>query len=332
MPKKTSGAERAQRLMALLGHLAPDAKLRVADLAEELGTTEAQLTADLETLSVCGVAPYYPDTLVPIFVEDGVVEVWGELPAVRGPIRLSSTEAGALAAALQAAGFPATDPLTSRLVEAAASAAFDADVLAATLQAASTGHDAEIFELLSLAASRHTVVAIDYVKAGSEEITHREIEPVRLFLERGAWYLVAWCRLAGDWRTFRVDRVRGAQPTRETFPERLVGAVPGGAFTSANLPKARLCFASPDDYAEREWPGAIVAPSEPATGDAATSTPCFGDEASSDGLTVDVPYAGTDWIARQVVARLGAVKVLTPTQIADAVAALTREELAKLDG
>ncbi|HET6350671.1 MAG TPA: WYL domain-containing protein [Coriobacteriia bacterium] len=313
MPRGISAAERAQRLMALLGQLTPDARLRVSDLAAEIGATEEELAADLETLSVCGVAPYDPDTLVPVFVEDGWVEVWGELPAVQGPIRLSAAEAGALAAALQAAGFGAHDPLTARLIEAAASTAFDAEDLAATLQAASTGHDAGVFETLSLAAAEREVVAIDYVKAGSEDASHREIEPVSLYLERGAWYLTAWCRSAGDWRTFRIDRVRAAKPRGSHFEERLAEDAPPSAFAASGLPVARLDFAAGEEFSDREWPGARVA------------------EQRADGsVAVDVPYSGTDWIARQVVARLGGVTVVSPPEVRTRVAALAADGLARL--
>ena len=43
MPRGISAAERAQRLMALLGQLTPDARLRVSDLAAEIGATEEEL-------------------------------------------------------------------------------------------------------------------------------------------------------------------------------------------------------------------------------------------------------------------------------------------------
>jgi len=99
MAKGPSTSERARRVIALLGQLAPDTRISIADLAAEVGASQAQLAADLETLAMCGVAPYDPGDLMPLLIEDGMVEVWGELPAVRGPVRLSAAEARALAAA-----------------------------------------------------------------------------------------------------------------------------------------------------------------------------------------------------------------------------------------
>jgi len=49
---------------------------------------------------------------------------------------------------------------------------------------------------------------ISYWSPGSGELTEREIEPYRLWFVNGALYLVAYCRLRGEVRTFLVDRIR----------------------------------------------------------------------------------------------------------------------------
>jgi predicted DNA-binding transcriptional regulator YafY len=47
----------------------------------------------------------------------------------------------------------------------------------------------------------------------------REVEPIG-FLGGQSWYLVAWCRLRGEPRTFRMDRIRTAEPLNATIPDR----------------------------------------------------------------------------------------------------------------
>jgi proteasome accessory factor C len=42
-----------------------------------------------------------------------------------------------------------------------------------------------------------------------DESTERDVDPIRLLLTDGRWYLVGWCRLAEGVRTFRLDRVFG---------------------------------------------------------------------------------------------------------------------------
>ncbi|MDO9175243.1 MAG: WYL domain-containing protein, partial [Actinomycetota bacterium] len=282
----------------------------------ELDATPADLASDLETLSVCGVAPYTPMELVPVLVDqdEGTVEVWGDVPAMRGPVRLSAAEAGALAGALAAAGFEADEPLVVRLLSAA-SADFDAEALARTLRASASRHDPAVFEATAAAISQHEVLAIAYQREGADEPTLRRVEPLQLFAERGVWYLSAWCRKAGGHRTFRVDRIRAVEPVGEEFDlsARDATALGAVAFSARGLPSARLRFIAGNEFSEREWPGAGVA------------------EAGPDGsLVVEAPFAGTDWIARRVLARLGRVEVLEPPFLREAVAQLARAELARL--
>jgi len=52
-------------------------------------------------------------------------------------------------------------------------------------------------------------------RSGSGEPTVRDTEPHRLVQAGRRWYLVAWDRDRGDWRTFRVDRM--AELSRSTF-------------------------------------------------------------------------------------------------------------------
>lgn len=305
MPRTTSAADRARRLIALLGKLHDGARLSIEGLAEELGVTTRDLASDLDALSMCGVAPYDPGTLVPIIVEDGFVEVFGDLPAVKGAIRLSPAEATALASALQTAGFSASDPLTTRLLEAS-SAGFDAGELERMVRTAIASHQPEVYESLAAAIRDRRIVEIEYAAIGDESASCREVEPASLFAERGAWYLQAWCRTAGDWRTFRIDRIRSANVTRETFEPR--DAAPAAvAFRDEGSLTARLRFAPDEQFTEREWPGARIA------------------EQCTDGsLLVEVPFMGTAWIARRVAARLGAVEVIEPQQVRAAVREIAR--------
>lgn len=299
-----------RRLVALLGRLTPGARIAIADLADQVGVTEATLADDLLTLAVCGVAPFDPNALMPLIVEDGFVEVWSALPAPLGTVRLTAPEASALAAALQTAGFSTDDDLTSRLLEAAASASFDAVELAHTIRTADSDHDAHVYAVIAAALAEHAVVRIEYVRVGATQPLARDIEPVSLFAERGAWYVTAWCRHAGDWRTFRVSRIRSATPTGESH-HRSSQSEDASAFHRAGMPRATLRFAPDEPFSEREWPGGRVLES-----------------GESGSVIAEVPYGGTAWLTRQVVARLGRVEVLEPASLRSAVAQLAADERA----
>ena len=56
------------------------------------------------------------------------------------------------------------------------------------------------------------MVAIDYVDSEGNG-TRREVEPSGLVRGTDGWYLVGWCRLRGDGRAFRLDRISHAEVT-----------------------------------------------------------------------------------------------------------------------
>lgn len=312
---KPSSSLRAKRLLAILHLFEPNTRIPLEAVAEAVGASTAETVADLESLACCGVAPYTPEALMPVYIEDGYVEVFGELPALDRAVRLSRAEAHAMGAALQAAGLSADDALTAKVL-AAATIDVDLAEIERIVRAAGpgTGAGGDALKTLSLSLSQGNAVRITYVSAGSDEVTDRVIEPLGLVHERGAWYVEAFCQKAGALRTFRVDRIRSAALAEKIEAPRRFSPT-GAAFDAKGLPLARLRFAAEEPFSEREWPGSVVV------------------ETASDGSTlVDVPYGGTGWIARHVMARLGGVEVLEPAEVRDAVADVARYELARQPG
>ena len=62
------------------------------------------------------------------------------------------------------------------------------------------------FQTILLSISEKKVVAATYVTFDPEHTTERELEPVGLFHSFEQWYLMAYCRLRNDYRTFRLER------------------------------------------------------------------------------------------------------------------------------
>lgn len=302
---KVSYSLRARRMLSLLHLFEPDTRIPIARIAQALGATEAEIAEDLDVLSCCGADEYDAGSLVPIFVEDGYVEIWGSMPALDRAVRLSAAESRALAAALETAGMSAEDPLAAKLLGSAASAEADPVELERLVRAAGADDtSAQALKTLSLALQEHTPVRILYHGVGRDEATERVVEPMGLVNERGSWYLEAFCRRAGALRTFRVDRIREATALPERFEPRPLSPA-GRAFASAGLPLARIALAAGEQVSDREWPGMRLA-----------------EEHTDGSFVVEIPYAGTGWIARQVVARLGAAEVLEPAEVREATATL----------
>jgi proteasome accessory factor C len=313
MPKATASA-RARRLLAVLHLFAPGTSIPLTSIAESVGATPAEITEDLELLACCGVAPYSPDELLPIYIESGSVFVWGELPALDRAVRLSAAEAHALVTALAAAGMPKHDPLVSKLLEASAAADGIGEQMASLVRASVNPEGGDLIKALTLALEQRRVVRIAYHGLGRDAAVPRRVEPMSLVHERGTWYLEAFCREAGALRTFRTDRIRSLEATEETFDLRPL-STSGTAFVTDGLPVARISLAQGQEFSSRDWPGGRMVESRP------------------DGtMTVEVPYAGTGWLARQVLARLGEAEVLEPAEMRHAVSALAEAEFAALRG
>jgi predicted DNA-binding transcriptional regulator YafY len=58
------------------------------------------------------------------------------------------------------------------------------------------------------AISEKAVINIDYFAEHSQEKSNRNIEPIGIFYMGRYWYLIAWCTLRKDYRTFRVDHIK----------------------------------------------------------------------------------------------------------------------------
>lgn len=308
MNARASSALRARRMLAILPHLTFGSEIPLAHLADLLGAAPEELAEDIGLLSLCGAVPYTPDALVAAFVEDdGVVRVYQPQPALDRPVRLTASEARALAAALDVAGCGPQDPLRARLSRALESASADPESI---VRAAARGGAIETHRTLAAAIATRRTVSIEYWSPSREEPSSRTVHPVELVCDRGSWYLHAWCEIAGAERTFRLDRIRSAVPTGQPSREPSPALLAASSFTPDGLPTAVVRFAAGEDADERDFPGAIF-------------------ERGSDGtVTATIPYAGTAWLARKVAARLGSAEVLSPSEVREAVAAIARDALA----
>jgi predicted DNA-binding transcriptional regulator YafY len=50
-----------------------------------------------------------------------------------------------------------------------------------------------------------------------QDPTHREADPYGLLFQQGRWYMSGYCHLRNDMRSFRLDRISGAQLLPQTF-------------------------------------------------------------------------------------------------------------------
>ena len=99
--------------------------------------------------------------------------------------------------------------------------------------------DAEIAETLWRAVRDNDVLHVHYKDVGGIE-TEREIEPQHVVVGPNGSYLTAWCRLRGEERVFRMDRITRAEPTPAPAQAPRVIAEPVAHGHETKLPAAAL--------------------------------------------------------------------------------------------
>ncbi|MEW6306576.1 MAG: YafY family protein [Verrucomicrobiota bacterium] len=67
------------------------------------------------------------------------------------------------------------------------------------------------------ALAERRVLALNYEGGQRREMTQRKVEPLGLVYYADNWHLIAFCRLRGDVRDFRTDRIRKFQLLGEVF-------------------------------------------------------------------------------------------------------------------
>ena len=203
------------RMLDLLSLLQARPSWSGADLSSRLEVTERTLRRDVDRLRSLG----YPVEAVPGRYGGYRLGRGGSLP----PLMLNDDEAVAVAIGLR----EAVDGTVAGLEEAAASILAKLEQILPTHLAgrvravrdntASMGArhprrgdrvEAGHLVLFAAACAARERVRFDYTaKDGSG--TNRLVEPIGLVRSGAHWYLAAWDKDRMDWRTFRVDRIRG---------------------------------------------------------------------------------------------------------------------------
>lgn len=222
-------AHRLSRILAMLPWVIANPGAAVDEVCTRFGYTRAELVQDLNLVFVCGLPGYGPGDLMDAYVDDDEVVI-DMADYFSEPLRLTASEGLALLAGGMAVMSSGTAP------DALGSAV---GKLQAVVLPEPGSIDVEVPAVPALvgtlkeAAAAGSVVRITYTSIAAERTTERDIEPWTVFSTLGNWYVSAHCRLADAERVFRIDRIRSAETTSETFqppgetPRAEVGYTPG---------------------------------------------------------------------------------------------------------
>jgi predicted DNA-binding transcriptional regulator YafY len=211
----------ATRLISIILMLQRWGTLKASELAEELGVSERTVHRYMTMLDEMG---------IPIYSERGP---YGGFSLVRGyklpPLVFTPEEATALylgselvkdiwGVSYHDAAVAATAKLDNVLPEPLLQEVKQAQqgLLVTGWLRRDYGPWAPILDDLRRCVARRRQVRLVY-QSFRQEFTTRLLDPYALALQWGNWYLVGYCHLRGDLRTFRIDRIQEVEPTGETF-------------------------------------------------------------------------------------------------------------------
>jgi proteasome accessory factor BC len=226
-PAPPVAPERFAVLQALLAYMLAacgedrEAELDAGDLADRFNIPRDELQEHLSLLNLVnfggGCYTVYAE------LEGDVVRVDKELygDVFRLAPRLTPLEARAIRLALEYVGpsiaadsHTTLDRVRSKLEETFGQFEFAHDPMPRGTD------EEELIGTLSEGIEQHRLVELEYLKEGEETPTTRVVEPYQLMRELPYWRVHTWDRNAKDARTYRVDRMRSARLSDETFEPR----------------------------------------------------------------------------------------------------------------
>jgi predicted DNA-binding transcriptional regulator YafY len=213
-----------------------------AELADRLEVSARTLRRDIDRLRALG----YPVDATPGVAGGYRLAAGAHLP----PLLLDDDEAVAIAVGLRAAAGAAVDGIEDTTVRALAKLeqvlpdrlrrrvnAVHSNVAVLRWDGDGPTVDAEALAVLAQACRDREEVRFDYRRRDGEE-TRRLVQPHQLVSAGRRWYLVAWDKRRGDWRTFRVDRLREPRLAGPRFAPRPLPAADAAAFVAQSLQAA----------------------------------------------------------------------------------------------
>jgi proteasome accessory factor BC len=290
-------------------------RVKVEEVCERLQLTEEELNEDVNVLNVVNFGGGSYVLYAEINEQEGEIEVDPEPYSDNfdRPARLLPVEAKALVAAIDLIGEHIPEgSLTSAREKIVA--ALGEDPMEQGLQVARAGgDDSGVARQISDAIVANKLVELEYYKENEDDLVHRKVEPYALTNGREGWYVASFDPERDGMRHFRLDRIKQATVTEETFeprPEVDPAAEVDGWLRTGEVQASRSArvWVSPERARWAREARRVV------------------EERSDGAVVVELSFAGVDWLVREILREAGDAAVLEPEDARKAV----REAVARL--
>jgi predicted DNA-binding transcriptional regulator YafY len=285
-------------------------RVKIAEVCESLQLSDEELREDINVLNVVNFGGGSYVLYAEILEAEGEIDVDPEPYSDNfdRPARLLPVEAKALVAAIDLVGEHIPEGSLASAREKIV-VALGEDPMEQGLQVAhATSDDSEVARIISRAIVERRLVELDYYKENEDEFSLRRVEPYALTNGQEGWYVASFDPEKQDMRHFRLDRIRRAQVTDETFEPRPevdpVAEVDGWMRTGeVQASRTARVWISPE---RARW---------------AREQRRVSEELLDGSIVVELSFAGTDWLVREILKEAGDAAVIEPEDAREAVLA-----------
>lgn len=322
-PSRKRGPEAAtaqvSRMLALVPYIARRPGVTISELSDEFGVQQSQIVGDLGLLMVCGEPGYYPNELIDVVLDDddGTVSIAYDAGIDR-PVRLRPEEAITLTVALRTlADMPglvdvdAVHSLLAKLESAAGEVG--------TGVAVAPPEAAPALGTVRQALSEQRRLRMRYYTASRDDVTQREVDPIRLLVVDGHSYLEGYCYRSEAVRRFRVDRIDDVEILAHPAQQALWidDDIPEALFTpSADASSVTLALARSASWVAEYYVAEVVHGADDG-----------GPEGDGD-LVVRLFGSDDEWLVRLVLSLGGAARIVDRPDLDTEVRSRAAEALA----
>ena len=277
---------RTARLLDLVPFLNTHQGIALKELAQHFNVSQAQMTADLTTLWMCGLPGYTPLELMDLEFESGFVSI-RNAATLSKPRTITFQEGVALLLGLDliASSLPddrqdlleATESLRGRLTK----------IMGVPVKlSVATSTSGSVLTAISHAVQTNGGLKLRYHSMYKDLVSERVVIPVDIYQSNENLYMRAYCLTSCDYREFRVDRIELATP--EPVVENFVQDTKDSKKISFSLALQKASR----DVCER-----------------------FAITNIEIGTSIELSSFSKQWIERSVMASGGAVLLQTPPEI-----------------
>jgi len=297
-----NAANRALRTMDLIPYILENPGVSIGKLAKQFSVTEKQIESDLQLVFMCGLPGYTPYELIDLIFEDGVVSII-DPQVLDKPRRFTKSELVVIALGLQLLGeLSISDSARLSKIKLLSNKITQLGGSNSIIFAPSSSKSPFV-EVISKAITNKKSLTIQYQSLIKDEVSIRKVFPHNLYFMNGNLYLSAMDLAAKADRVFKVELIKTCEVGNDVSSE----VVNENNLTIEVVLDVQKTY---KNFIERN--SSIITAVE-------EQKNCF---------RVHLKLSNLEWLKRSILSNAPGIMVISPSLLAQEVAALATSLLA----